>query len=317
MKALILGSSGQLGWQCMRDFPMFGVDVYGVNRSQLDVLNSSESDWYRVLKSSIESFQPDWIINAMAYTAVDRAEDEPQLAMQVNAEFPGFLATAIRKLSSKCSLLHCSTDYVFDGKGTVPFCEDDPTNPLSVYGVSKRQGELAALTSFDRSWVLRFSWVVGEHGQNFAKTMIRLACERDQLRVVDDQIGVPTPTPFLVNEFLRLMKRVNSDNVIEAGPVRRLFHVVPSGETTWHAYAQWCVAAAMSHPQILTRLRLGWQDIHSIQTKDYPSKALRPLNGRLDCSAWCAWHEIQTLPPWTTEASEVISRIIDRAALSA
>lgn len=313
MRALILGASGQLGWQCMKDLPALNVDVCGLDRRDLDVSNDSESRLLSTITERIKAFRPDWVINAIAYTAVDRAEDEPELAMKVNAEFPDFLASAVNKVSPESALLHCSSDYVFDGMGSEAFAEDHPTKPLSVYGESKLAGEQAVMVRHDRAWVLRFSWVVGEHGQNFAKTMLRLAFEREHLRVVGDQFGVPSPTPFLVREFARLIKRSSTDPEMRGLTQGRLFHVVPSGETTWHAYARRCIELAGEHPVIGGRLRLSREDIESIETKDYPTKAVRPMNSRLNCNAWCAWHGLAGLPTWEEETVPVIHRIIEQA----
>jgi dTDP-4-dehydrorhamnose reductase len=313
MKALVLGATGQLGWQCMKDLPAQGVEVRGLDRSLFDVSKGSASQWSEVLGRYFREFNPDWVINAIAYTAVDRAEDEPHLAMRVNGEFPGFLADAMRKLLPQSRLLHCSSDYVFDGGGDKPFQESDATDPLSVYGKSKLEGERAAMAQGDHAWVLRFSWVVGEHGQNFAKTMLRLACERAHLGVVGDQYGVPSPTPFLVREFVRLMMRLRAGRGLDEIVQKRLFHVVPAGQTTWFDYARCCLAAAAIHPLIGCRLKLSAEQIESIQTKDYPTKAVRPKNSRLDCSAWCKWHGMEALPSWEQETMPVIRRILEQA----
>ena len=313
VKALVLGSSGQLGWQCLKNLPSLGVEVRGLDRSQLDVSKGVRSDWMAVLEGAMKDFRPNWLINAIAYTAVDRAEDEPALAMKVNGEFPEFLANAMRTSWPNSYLLHCSTDYVFDGKGSTPFREVDPTGPLSVYGESKLRGEGAVMSQNDRAWVLRFSWVVGEHGQNFAKTMLRLACERERIRVVGDQYGVPSPTPFLVREFARLMKRCDHDHGLPYPKQRRLFHVVPAGETTWHAYAQACISQAANHRLFSGRLKLSVKDIERIITTDYPTKAVRPMNSRLDCTAWCDWHGMPRLPAWESETIAVINKIIEQS----
>lgn len=313
MRALILGSSGQLGWQCMRDLPAYGVSVRGVDRRVLDVSKGNASDWLQRLQRELEAFKPHWVVNALAYTAVDRAEDEPSLARQVNGEFPGVLAQAVERFLPGCRLLHCSTDYVFDGSSSEAYRESDQTNPLSVYGQSKLLGEDAVLAHTDRSWVLRFSWVVGEHGQNFAKTMIRLACERDQLRVVGDQYGVPSPTTFLVREFVRLMRHPQIEELASQNRARRRFHVVPSGETDWHRYAQLCVGAAQDNAVLKTKLKATPDDVVRIETKDYPTKARRPQNARLNCDAWCALHQMPSLPDWLQETRTILKSIINHS----
>ncbi len=311
MRALILGASGQLGWQCMKDLPALNVAVCGLDRRELDVSKDSESRLLSTITERIKAFRPDWVINAIAYTAVDRAEDEPGLAMKVNGDFPDFLANTVNKLAPECALLHCSSDYVFDGKGANGYREEHPTEPLSIYGESKLAGERAVMARHDRAWVLRFSWVVGEHGRNFAKTILRLACEREHLQVVGDQFGVPSPTPFLVREFARLIKKSKSE--FDTGKLiqRRLFHVVPSGETTWHDFSQWCVGLAADHPRFRRRLKISAQDIERIKTVDFPAKALRPLNSRLDCSAWRELHGLGELPAWEQEAYAVVKRLLN------
>jgi len=312
MRALILGSSGQLGWQCIRDLPGYGVSVRGVDRRVLDVSKGNASDWLQRLQRELEAFKPHWVVNALAYTAVDRAEDEPSLARQVNGEFPRVLAKAVERFLPGCQLLHCSTDYVFDGLASEAYREADQTKPLSVYGQSKLLGEDAVLAETDRSWVLRFSWVVGEHGQNFAKTIIRLACERDQLRVVGDQYGVPSPTSFLVREFVRLMRHPQAAELDRPNPAQRCFHVVPSGETNWHRYAQLCIATAQDHTLFRTKLKAMPDNVIRIETKDYPTKARRPQNARLNCDAWCAFHQISSLPDWLQETRTVLKNIVNQ-----
>ena len=312
MRALILGASGQLGWQCIQDLPRLGIEVRGLDRTMLDVSQGAEMHWHEVLKRHLRDFQPDWVINALAYTAVDRAEDEPQLANQVNGEFPGALARAIRLHAPQSFLLQCSTDYVFDGRSAAPYREGDPTSPLSVYGRSKLRGEEAVMANCPSACVLRFSWVVGEQGQNFAKTMIRLACERSELRVVADQYGVPSPTSFLVKEFSRLMNRPENESLRELPAKERLFHVVPSGRTSWHAYAQLCIATAARHPVIGKHLKMGLQDIWAIQSSEYPSKANRPLNAQLNCQAWCDLHQIEHLADWEGETEAILEKILER-----
>ena len=311
MKVIVFGASGQLGWQCLRDLPRFGFEVIGLNRDTLDVSVGVERDWRNVIKDQLRAFNPQWVINTLAYTAVDRAEDEPQVAIQVNGSFAQVLAASIRQFSPQTRLLQCSTDYVFDGLSDKPYRENEQTRPLSVYGQSKLLGEQAVLSLHEGSFVLRFSWVVGEHGQNFAKTILRLASERDQLRVVGDQHGVPSPTPFLVQEFSRLMHlytKVKSNDEIGN---QRIFHVVPSGETNWHAYAQWCIEIASSDASWAKRLKLRRQDILCIETSQYPTKATRPLNSTLDCSAWCKLHNLNNLPEWDRVTRPVIASILE------
>ena len=230
-RVLLIGSKGQLGSQLLEDLPG---DVVGITREQLD-LAGSRCVIEQVLGELLDRYQPDIVINTAAYTAVDRAESDEALALQVNAWFPG----ALGALAKEVPVIHFSSDYVFDGLAMRPYTEEDTPNPLSVYGASKWRGEVAVLEANAKATVLRCSWVVGSHGQNFAKTMLRLACEKEVLRVVNDQYGVPTPTPFVSAELNRCLA-----NSIPAG----LFHLVPSGETTWYRYALWIIDRASSHP---------------------------------------------------------------------
>ncbi|NBY55873.1 MAG: dTDP-4-dehydrorhamnose reductase [Betaproteobacteria bacterium] len=308
-RVMVLGASGQLGWQCLHDLPAAGFDVLGLGRDTLDVSRHGERQWRARLETVLRDFDPHWVINALAYTAVDRAEDEPEMAIQVNATFPQVLAQTIRAVLPTAFLLQCSTDYVFDGLSALPYREQDQTDPKTAYGKSKLLGERAVLSGFERSFVLRFSWVVGEHGQNFPKTMLRLASEREQLRVVGDQRGVPSPTPFLVGEFIRLMRYCAKLDAASGVLDRRLFHVVPSGESNWHAYAQWCLEIAASDPIQSKRLKLSSQDIERIQTEEYPTKAARPRNSLLNCASWCELHDITMLPDWITVTKPVVEKI--------
>lgn len=310
IRVMVMGVSGQLGWQCQQDLPKHGFELLGLGRDALDVSRGTEQDWRKAIDEHLKAFKPDWVINALAYTAVDRAEGEPNVAIQVNGSFPEVLARSLRRVSPQTYLLQCSTDYVFDGRSELPYRESDPTRPLSVYGQSKLLGEQAVLSSHERSRVLRFSWVVGVHGENFAKTILRLASERAQLRVVGDQRGVPSPTPFLVREFSRLISLYAKTHTIEDAKQQKVFHVVPSGETNWHAYAQCCIEAAAADPLWAKRLKIRWQDIACISSKAYPTKAPRPLNSLLDCAAWCDLHHIKVLPAWASVTRPVLLGIL-------
>lgn len=306
---MVLGSSGQLGWQCLRDLPGFGFEVLGLSRDALDVSRHNEHQWRTTLGTYLRSFDPHWVINALAYTAVDRAEDEPEMAMRVNGVFPQVLAQSIRAVSTRIALLQCSTDYVFDGFSENPYQESDCANPQSAYGKSKFSGEQLVLSELDRSCVLRFSWVVGEHGQNFAKTILRLSTEREHLRVVGDQRGVPSPTTFLVREFVRLMRFCEAFDASSEWLAQRLFHVVPSGESNWHAYAQWCLKLAASDPVWVKRIKLRWEDVEMIKSAEYPTKAPRPRNSLLNCGLWRELHNLSTLPDWETVTKPVMQEI--------
>jgi dTDP-4-dehydrorhamnose reductase len=254
--------------------------VTALSRQQLDF-----SDLPAV-RERVRQCQPRWIINAAAYTAVDKAEHEVQLAQTLNADLPTLLADEANQLGA--ALLHYSTDYVFNGRASRPYLETDATDPLSVYGRSKRDGELGIQASGARHLVLRTSWVVGAYGQNFLKTMLRLAAERDSLRVVADQTGVPTAADWLAEISLQAMRQADQQGL------QGLFHATPSGQTNWHAYAQYVLAQAEQQGWIL---KVVSQDVQPISTAEYPLPAARPAYGLLDSkllanqlgSEWPTW----------------------------
>ncbi len=270
MKILLLGASGQVGWELQRSLAPLGELI------ALDRQRSSAADLSRPsgLGALVAEVAPDVIVNAAAHTAVDRAESEPELAHAVNATAPGELARAAAARGAL--LVHYSTDYVFDGSGDHPRDETAATGPLSVYGRSKLAGEAAIQASGASHLILRTSWVYGARGQNFAKTMLRLAQERETLRVVADQIGAPTGADLLADITAHAIRAVRHDPS-QAG----LYHAAAAGETSWHAYARFAIDTAR-------RLRpdLGWRltALEPIPTADYPTPARRPLNSRLNTS---------------------------------
>ncbi|TAK88668.1 MAG: dTDP-4-dehydrorhamnose reductase [Aquabacterium sp.] len=261
---VLLGAAGQVGRELGRALLPLG-EVVPLTRAEVDL-----SDPSRVL-ARLEHVRPAIVVNAAAYTAVDRAEQEPALAEAVNGELPALLAGESQRLGFK--LVHYSTDYVFDGAlhgNPRPLREDDPTGPASVYGRSKLTGESAALIA-PRALVFRLSWVFGRHGGNFVQTMLRLARERDSLRVVSDQHGCPTPAA-LVADLTVLALRAELSG---------LYHLSSSEATTWHAYAQVILeqARALGMP-----LRVQPEAVQAIPTSSYPTPAARPAWSVLDCS---------------------------------
>jgi len=292
-RVLLLGAAGQLGHELAARLHQPHFELTALTRHDLDF---SELD---ALKPLIEHLKPHWIINAAAYTAVDKAEQEPQLAHKVNAHLPGLLAELAR--AQDAALVHYSSDYVFNGLAARPYLEKDPTDPQSVYGRSKRDGDLAVQAGGARHLVFRSSWVVGAHGQNFLKTMLRLAAERESLRVVADQTGVPTSAAWLADITLAAMRM--SDEQGLSG----LFHATPNGQTHWQAYAQYVIEQAW---------RMGWalktepQHIEAITTDQYPLPAARPAYGLLDSSLLA-----QTLklpwPEWQSGVDQVMKQLTD------
>jgi len=281
VKILLTGCNGQLGRELKRSLACLG-DVVACDRNQLDLAAPQG------LRDKVRTIAPTVIVNAAAYTAVDKAETEAELATAINAVAPGILAEEAKRLDAL--LIHYSTDYVFDGTKPAPYNEDDTTAPLSAYGRSKREGELAIIASEARHLILRTSWVFGLHGANFMKTMLRLgkrSCEtRDELRVIGDQFGAPTWTRHLADATAALLAR----RELPGG----LYHLTAAGETSWHGYAEAIFAEAK---------RIGLMDkvpvVRRIASADFPLPAARPANSRLDCSRLQRDFGL-TLPDWRT-----------------
>ena len=297
MRIVLFGSRGQLGWELQRALAPLG---------ELTALSTDSHDWpadFRrpeSLAGTLRALRPDLVVNAAAYTAVDRAESEADLAHTVNAAAPAVLAREVVRLGA--TLLHYSTDYVFDGSGDAPRDEDAPAAPLNTYGRSKLAGEEAVRASGCRHLILRTSWVCAARGANFARTILRLAAERDSLRVVDDQIGVPTGAELLADVSAHALRTLQRE------PARAgTYHVAPAGETHWHAYACRIVdaAAARGRP-----LKLAARDIQAIPTRDYPSAAARPLNSRLDTTRFREAFGL-TLPPWQHGVDRLLAELLD------
>lgn len=270
MKILLLGKNGQVGWELQRALQPLG-QVIALDRAGAHGLIGNLSDLPR-LRRTIYDLKPNIVVNAAAYTAVDKAESEPALARRINAEAPAMLAECMKKLDGW--LVHYSTDYVFDGSGQQPWREDQPTSPLNVYGQTKLEGEYAIQVSDCKHLIFRTSWVYAARGDNFAKTMLRLAAEREQLRIIGDQIGAPTGAELIADITAHCLH-----SSLKQPELCGLYHLASAGEVSWHGYASFVIEQARLAGQELTV-----QEITAITTADYPSPALRPLNSRLDCS---------------------------------
>jgi dTDP-4-dehydrorhamnose reductase len=266
MRILLLGSGGQVGHELRRSLALLG-DVVALDHPQVDLADP------RGLPPIVRSASPDVIVNAAAYTAVDRAEQEPDVAHTVNATSVGVLAD--EALGRGALLVHFSTDYVYPGTGEQPWTETDTTAPVNAYGRSKLAGDVAIAQSGCRHVILRTSWVYASRGKNFVRTILRLARERDQLRVVDDQFGVPTSAPFLADVAARVIDRHMGGGSVGTG----VYHAVPGGVTTWFGVA----AAALARARLrgfVPRLLDG--GLMPCTTAEYPLPAARPMNSRLD-----------------------------------
>lgn len=300
-RLLLLGANGQLGHQLAVQLQQLG-EVKALTRVEADLANPAALR--KTLTELAQTFQPTVIVNAAAYTAVDKAQTETELAHSVNAEAPAVLAELAKVWNA--TLVHYSTDYVFDGSGTKPWQEGDTTHPLSVYGQSKRDGELAIAAHCPKHLILRTSWVVGAHGGNFLKTMLRLAAERDALRVVADQIGAPTSTALLAAVTVQLLQAMQAapDSDARWG----IYHLAAAGEVSWHGYAQHVIAGALQRG---ANLKAKPEAVSPITTTEYPVPAPRPLNSRLNT------HKLQTtfaltLPAWQVGVDAILDQIISR-----
>ena len=293
-KILLLGKNGQLGWELQRSLSVLG-EVVALDRHGLSGWSGDLSQ-PSALAQTVQQIQPQVIVNAAAYTAVDRAESEPDLAHAINAQAPEILAQEAQKLGAW--LVHFSTDYVFDGSGQQPWTETDACAPLSVYGQTKWQGEQAVVASGCRYLMFRTSWVYGARGGNFAKTMLKLAQERDALRVIDDQIGAPTGADLLADVTAHALAKVLEPGSESSGN----YHLAAAGETSWHGYAQFVLTQAKA---LGVSLKVQPEDVQAIPTSAYPTPARRPLNSRLNT------RKIQdtfglTLPHWTLGVARML-----------
>jgi dTDP-4-dehydrorhamnose reductase len=274
LRILLTGATGQVGWELRKTLaPLSEVkffDRFGLNLADVPVL-----------VATVRALQPEVIVNAAAYTAVDKAESERDLALAVNATAPRVLAEEAKRIGAL--LVHYSTDYVFDGEKTAPYLEDDAAHPINVYGESKLAGEQAILKSGCRHLILRTSWLYGPRGKNFYLTMLRLAEERPELKVVDDQVGAPTSSLAIARATAQLLQKA----------AEGLFHMTAGGETSWCGFARAILArAGIATPVV------------PIRSEDYPTPARRPRNSRLDCARLRADLDI-ALAPWEEQLAEV------------
>ena len=295
---LLLGANGQVGYALQTALASLG-QVIACTRTQLD-LNTVNDEPQRVL-DLVQKARPQIIVNAAAYTAVDQAESDPEHARTLNAVLPGLLAQAASAVGA--CLVHYSTDYVFDGTKKGSYREQDQTNPVSVYGQTKLQGEQAVSKACARHLILRTSWVVGAHGGNFLKTMLRVGQERDSLRVVADQIGAPTTANLIAQTTRHLLDQMHSQPATDSR--WGLYHLVAGGQTSWFYYAQYVLSQAREK---------GWpiqvtpESIEAITTADYPVPAKRPQNSKLDTSKIRDTFRV-VLPDWMKGVDEVLAEL--------
>jgi dTDP-4-dehydrorhamnose reductase len=298
MKILLLGKNGQVGWELQRSLAPLGevlaLDRYSTNHCG----DLSQPD---KLAQTVLAYKPDFIVNAAAHTAVDKAESEHELAKLLNTDAPAALAKAAAQVGAW--LVHYSTDYVFDGSGTHARQEGEGTGPLSVYGQTKLDGEKAIVASGCKYLIFRTSWVYAARGGNFAKTMLRLAQERDKLTVINDQHGAPTGADLIADVTAQAIRRVlNTQNISFSG----VYHLVASGETTWHGYASHVIEKAKA-----IKPELDWKvaNIAPVPTSAFLTPAARPLNSRL-CTEKLQQAFGLVLPPWQQGVERMLAEIL-------
>lgn len=296
MKILLLGSQGQLGWELRRSLVPLGSLIALGHHSPGGDLSQPE-----ILRHAIRQHAPDVIVNAAAFTAVDRAESEADSAYRVNAQALQILSAEASRLDAW--LLHYSTDYVFDGSGTRPWKETDAPAPLNVYGRTKLAGEQAVQASACRHLIFRTSWVYAARGGNFARTMLGLAQTRDQLHVVDDQIGAPTGAELLADISALALRRAMRDPTVGG-----LYHLTAMGETSWYEYAQFVLAYAQQRG---VELKVSPQAVEPVPSDKYPQVAARPRNSRLDTKLLQSAFGL-VLPPWQVGVTRMLDEILSK-----
>lgn len=295
MKFLLLGRNGQVGFELRRALaPLGEVAAFDFPACDLTVPDS--------IRGIINAVAPQVIINAAAYTAVDTAEASPQLARAINAVAPGIIGAEAKKIGAR--VIHYSTDYVYDGTKTTPYLETDEANPLGVYGLTKRDGDVALVESGAEHFIFRTSWVFGAHGANFVKTVLRLGAERDRLNVVADQFGAPTGAPLLADATAQVLAQLRWRNA--ADTPSGTYNLSASGETSWHGFAQAILRGGVSRR--LT-LKLKPEAVRAISTNEYPLPAKRPANSRLDTNRFRTTFGL-SLPHWQSGLDHVLDQLI-------
>ena len=296
MKILLFGKSGQVGWELQRSLAPLG-DLVALSSPSPglcgDLRNAAG------IADTIRETSPDVIVNAAAHTAVDKAESEPELAEALNSRGLEILAKAA--LGCGALLVHYSTDYVFDGCGSEPRTESDATGPLSVYGSTKLAGEAVIVASGCKHLIFRTSWVYATRGNNFAKTMLKLAQEREQLKVIDDQIGAPTGADLLADVTAHAIRQAQQQEDL-AG----IYHLVAAGETSWHAYAKYVIETARDAG---VAIKVDPEAIHAVPSSEFPTAARRPMNSRLDTTKFTHRFGLN-LPHWQVGVKRMLTETL-------
>ena len=293
MKILLTGKNGQVGFELNKKLSALG-EVIATDREELDLTNLN------AIRTFIDQIKPDIIINPAAYTKVDKAESEPDLAYQINVTAPEVLAEKSRELN--IPLIHFSTDYVFDGLKKEAYVETDPTNPQSVYGKTKCEGE-EKVTHHSKHIILRTSWVFGSQGNNFLKTILRLITDKESLNIVGDQWGSPASSSMLADVTFKIVDMIFKNKNFNGYGT---YHVTTEGKTNWHAYASLISSEVM---KLNLKVKCAPEQIHSILTSEYPTAAKRPLNSRLNTDKIKKTFMLE-LPHWESEVKKALREII-------
>jgi dTDP-4-dehydrorhamnose reductase len=294
VKIFLTGGEGQLGTELIAQAAAHGMDILAPSLAKMDLTRPEQIDPFW------DDFQPEAVINAAAYTAVDRAESESDLAFAVNAQAPAFMAR--RCAREGIPLIHISTDYVFDGRKGTPYHEEDPVMPLGVYGRSKAEGEAAVRSALGPHLIVRTAWLYSAHGVNFVKTVMRLVAERDELRIVDDQFGCPTCAADLADALLRIASRLKPGNEIPWGT----YHYCGSGVTSW------CGLARHVLETLVSRGRIRSFRLMPISSAEYPTPARRPPYSVLDCRRIESAFGIRRAP-WPQSVEKTVDRLLATA----
>ncbi len=292
MKILVIGSNGQLGWELCRRGENHGFDITPLDIPEFDITD------HAVVKKAVKQPDISLVINASAYTAVDKAESEPELAFEINCDGPSYLASSCAEAG--IPLIHISTDYVFDGTKEGPYLETDPVSPLGVYGKSKAEGEAKVRDILKEHIIIRTAWLYGIHGNNFVKTMLRLGKEKETLRVVADQYGCPTYAADLAEAILTIAGQINEKYNIPWGT----YHYCAEGKTTWHGFSEKIFELARQYDSFSIK------KVEPVSTGEYTTPAKRPINSVMDCTALTK--EFSNVPPpWGESLSLMVKNLYE------
>ncbi|WP_436905926.1 dTDP-4-dehydrorhamnose reductase [Acinetobacter johnsonii] len=301
MKILLLGKNGQVGWELQRALQPLG-EVIALDRSSNEAGLCGDVAQRDVIQHVLTQVQPDIVVNATAYTAVDKAESEQEQADLINHQAVAHLAELCK--NQNCLLVHYSTDYVFDGTGTHAWAEDSIKQPVNYYGRSKRDGEIALENSQVHFINFRTCWVYGTHGNNFIKTMLKLAQSREELGIIQDQVGVPTGAALIADVTAQVLRYYSLQSLEQQVNLHGHYHLAPQGETTWYDYAQFIFEQARQNG-----MTLALQKVNPIETSAYPTPAQRPLNSRLNTQKLQQTFKLH-LPEWQQGVTQVIQEIL-------